>query len=156
MPANSLTLFWSWEGVSFPFPWLWAGLQWVKCIWMWPWVTSKAGSLQWTDFTHEKHINMDLWKKHVFLIHWYQIGDHTFLTCKKILLILEKKLLNPITHTHTQKMLVTALLTIAKTWKQPKCPSTDEWIKQIRYTYTTECYSVIKKMKWHLPQHGWT
>ena len=42
-------------------------------------------------------------------------------------------------------MLVTALLTIAKTWKQPKCPSTDEWIKKIRYTYTTEYYSVIKK-----------
>ena len=41
--------------------------------------------------------------------------------------------------------MVTALLTIAKTWKQPKCPSTDEWIKKIWYTYTMEYYSVIKK-----------
>ena len=42
-------------------------------------------------------------------------------------------------------MLVTALLTIAKTWKQPKCPSTGEWIKKIGYAYTTEYHSVIKK-----------
>ena len=42
-------------------------------------------------------------------------------------------------------MFIAALFTIAKTWKQPKCPSTDEWIKKIRYTYTTEYYSVIKK-----------
>ena len=40
-------------------------------------------------------------------------------------------------------MLTTALLTIAKTCKQP-CPSTDEWIK-MWHIYTTGCYSVIKK-----------
>ena len=33
-------------------------------------------------------------------------------------------------------MLIAALFTIAKTWKQPKCPSTDEWIKKIRYIHT--------------------
>ena len=38
-----------------------------------------------------------------------------------------------------------ALFTITKTWKQPKCPSTDEWIKKIWYMYTMEYYSVIKK-----------
>ena len=38
-----------------------------------------------------------------------------------------------------------ALLTIAKTWKQPKCPSTDEWIKKIRYISTMEYYSAMKK-----------
>ena len=32
-------------------------------------------------------------------------------------------------------MFIAALLTIAKTWKQPKCPSTDEWIKEIWHTY---------------------
>ena len=37
------------------------------------------------------------------------------------------------------------LLTIAKTWKQPKCPSTKEWIKTMRYIYTMEYYSAIKK-----------
>ena len=40
-------------------------------------------------------------------------------------------------------MFIAALLTIAKTWKQPKCPSTDEWIK-MWYTYRMECYSAQK------------
>ena len=39
---------------------------------------------------------------------------------------------------------IAALLTIAKMWKQPKCPSTDEWIK-MWYIYTIEYYSAIKK-----------
>ena len=42
-------------------------------------------------------------------------------------------------------MFTAALFTIAKTWKQPKCPSTDEWIKKMSYIYTMEYYSVIKK-----------
>jgi len=42
---------------------------------------------------------------------------------------------------------ITALFTIAKTWKQTKCPLTDEWIKRIWYIYTMEYYSVIKKNK---------
>ena len=40
-----------------------------------------------------------------------------------------------------------ALFTIARTWKQPKCPSTDEWIKQMWYIYTMEYYSAIEKNK---------
>ena len=42
-------------------------------------------------------------------------------------------------------MFIAALFTIAKTWKQPKCPSTDEWNKEMWYIYTTEYYSAIKK-----------
>ena len=38
-----------------------------------------------------------------------------------------------------------ALFTIAKTWKQPKCPLIKEWIKKIWYIYTMELYSAIKK-----------
>ena len=38
-----------------------------------------------------------------------------------------------------------ALFTIARTWKQPKCPSSDEWIKKMWYIYTMEYYSAIKK-----------
>ena len=38
-----------------------------------------------------------------------------------------------------------ALFTIAKTWKQPKCSSTDEWIKKMWYIYTMEYYSAIKR-----------
>ena len=44
-------------------------------------------------------------------------------------------------------MFTAALLTMAKTWKQPKCPSTDEWIKTMRYLYIVEYYSAIKKNK---------
>ena len=40
---------------------------------------------------------------------------------------------------------IAALFTIAKTWKQPKRPSTDEWIKKMWYIYTLEYYSAIKK-----------
>jgi len=39
------------------------------------------------------------------------------------------------------------LFTVAKTWKQPKRPSTDEWIKKTWYTYTMEHYSAMKRMK---------
>ena len=42
-------------------------------------------------------------------------------------------------------MFIAALFTIAKTWKQPKCPPTDEWIKKMWYIYTMEYYSAIKK-----------
>ena len=42
-------------------------------------------------------------------------------------------------------MFIAALLTIAETWKQPKCPSTDEWIKKMRYIYRMEYHSDIKK-----------
>ena len=41
-------------------------------------------------------------------------------------------------------MLTAALFTIARTWKQPKCPSTEEWIKKVWYIYTMEYYSAIK------------
>jgi hypothetical protein len=43
-------------------------------------------------------------------------------------------------------MFIIALFTIAKLWKQPRCPTTDEWIKKIWYLYTVEFYSAIKKM----------
>ena len=42
-------------------------------------------------------------------------------------------------------MFVAVLFTIARSWKQPKCPSTDEWIKKMWYIYTMEYYSAIKR-----------
>ena len=44
-------------------------------------------------------------------------------------------------------MFIAALFTIAGTWKQPKCPLTDEWIKKMWYIYTMEYYSAIKSNK---------
>uniref|UniRef100_A0A8D0NCG3 DUF1725 domain-containing protein n=1 Tax=Sus scrofa TaxID=9823 RepID=A0A8D0NCG3_PIG len=43
------------------------------------------------------------------------------------------------------RMFIAALFTIARTWKQPKCPSTDDWIRKMWYIYTMEYYSAIKK-----------
>ena len=42
-------------------------------------------------------------------------------------------------------MFIAALSTIAKVWKEPKCPSMDEWIKKMWYIYTMEYYLAIKK-----------
>jgi hypothetical protein len=42
-------------------------------------------------------------------------------------------------------MFIAALFTIAKLCKQPRCPTTDEWIKKIWYLYTMEFYSAMKK-----------
>jgi hypothetical protein len=42
-------------------------------------------------------------------------------------------------------MFIAALFTIAKLWKQPRCPTTDEWIKKMCYLYTMEFYSSLKK-----------
>ena len=42
-------------------------------------------------------------------------------------------------------MFITALFTIIRTWTQPKCPLTGEWVKQMWYGYTTESCSAIKR-----------
>ena len=44
-------------------------------------------------------------------------------------------------------MFITALFPIAKTWKQSKCPLTNDWISKIWYIYTMEYYSVTKRNK---------
>ena len=54
---------------------------------------------------------------------------------------------------------IAALFIIARTWKQPRCPSTDEWIKKLWYRHTLEYYSAIKTntfesilMRWMNPE----
>ena len=42
-------------------------------------------------------------------------------------------------------MFITALFTIARTWKQPRCLSSDKWIRKLWYIYTMEYHSAIKK-----------
>ena len=48
-----------------------------------------------------------------------------------------------------------ALFTIARTWKQPRCPLTDEWIKKLWYIYTMEYYSAIKRNAFELVLMRW-
>ena len=43
------------------------------------------------------------------------------------------------------RMFIAAMSTIAKLWKEPRCPSTDEWIKKMWYIYTMEYYAAIKR-----------
>ena len=42
-------------------------------------------------------------------------------------------------------MFIAAVFTVARTWKQSKCPSTDDWIRKMGYIYIMEYYSAIKK-----------
>ena len=52
-------------------------------------------------------------------------------------------------------MFIAVLLTLAKGWKQPKCPSVDEWIKKLWYIYTMEYYTAERRNSYLLWQHGW-
>ena len=42
-------------------------------------------------------------------------------------------------------MFIARLFTITRTWRQPRCPLTDEWIQKLWYIYTIECYSALKR-----------
>ena len=53
-------------------------------------------------------------------------------------------------------MFIAALFTVAMTWRQPKGPSTDEWIKKMWYIDTMEYYSAIKKKNLGSSNHGST
>ena len=63
--------------------------------------------------------------------------------------LLYKKINKIHTHAHTKDtctpVFIAAVFTIARSWKQPKCPSTDKWIKKMWYIYTMEYYSAIKR-----------
>jgi hypothetical protein len=52
-------------------------------------------------------------------------------------------------------MIIAALFTIAKLWKQPRCPTTDKWIKKMWYLYTMEFYEAMKMKCYHLLVNGW-
>jgi hypothetical protein len=54
-------------------------------------------------------------------------------------------------------MFIAALFIIARSWKEPRCPSTEEWIQKMWYIYTMEDYSAIKKNEFmKFLANGWT
>ena len=59
---------------------------------------------------------------------------------------------SPIQKNLCTTMFIAALFTIAKCWKQPKCPSVNEWIKKLWYIYTMEYYAAERKIE--LEQQG--
>ena len=65
------------------------------------------------------------------------VGKKEPFVFRKIHSIIQKGICTPI--------FTAALFTIARTWKQPKCPSTEEWIKKMWYLCTMEYYSAIKR-----------
>ena len=56
----------------------------------------------------------------------------------------EKTIIQKDTYT---PIFIVVVFTVARTWKQPRCPSTEEWVKKIWYTHTMEYYSAIKRKK---------
>ena len=52
-------------------------------------------------------------------------------------------------------MFIAALFTMVSTWKQPRCPSADEWIRKLWYIYTMEYYSAIKNNTFKLVLMRW-
>ena len=52
-------------------------------------------------------------------------------------------------------MFTASLFTIARTWKQPRYPSTDEWIRKLWYIYTIEYYSAMKRKAFELVLMRW-
>ena len=102
-----------------------------------------------------------VWKKGTLLHCWwgYKLVQPLWRTVWRFLKKLEIELAYnpaiPLLGTHTKEtrierdtctlIFIAALLTIARTWKQPRCPSADEWIRKLWYIYTMEYYSAIKK-----------
>ena len=86
---------------------------------------------------------------------WDSPGKNTVVGCHFLLQELPYDPAIPLLGIHTEEtrierdmgtpMFITALFIIARTWKQPRCPSVDEWIRKLWYICTMEYYSAIKK-----------
>ena len=70
-----------------------------------------------------------------------------FFTAIPLLGLYPKNPESPIQKNLCTPMFIVALFTIAKCWKQPKCPSANEWIKKLWYIYTMEFYAAERKKK---------
>ena len=102
-----------------------------------------------------------VWRKGNLLHCWWKcnlvqpLWKTVWRVLRKLKIELALELVIPLLGIHPEKtmtrkdtctpMFFAALYTVAKTWKQPKCPWTEEWIKKMWYVYTMEYYSAIKR-----------
>ena len=113
----------------------------------------------------EKSTNNKCWRewgeKAILLNYWWEcklvqaLWRTVWRFLKKLEIELPYDTAIPLPDTHPEEtrierdmctsMFTVALFTIAKTWKQPRCPSADKWIRKLWYIYTMEYYSAIKK-----------
>ena len=114
---------------------------------------------------HQKNLQTinagDMWRKGTLLHCWWEckLEQSLWRTVWRFLKKLEIELpydpAIPLLGIHTEEtrteretctpVFITALFIIVRTWKQPRCPSADEWIRKLQYIYTMEYYSAIKK-----------
>ena len=123
--------------------WTWV---WVNS-WSW-WWTGRPGVLH---FMGSQRVGHD-W---VTELNWTKLWRTVWRFLKKLKIELPQDPAVPLLCIYLEKniiwenictpVFIEALFTIAKTWKQPKYPSTEEWIKKMWYIYTMEYYSAIKK-----------
>ena len=115
--------------------------------------------LSYLKYWGKKSINNKYWRgcgEKGTLLHWWwecKLEQPLWRTVWRFLKKLEIEL--PLLGIHTEEtrierdmctpMFITALFIIARTWKQPRCPSADEWIRKLWYIYIVEYYSAIKK-----------
>ena len=95
-----------------------------------------------------------LWK----IVHQFFKNLNVELPCNQAILLLGMYPKEFKAGPQTIAVFMAALFTVAKRWKQPKCPSEDEWINKLWCLHTVEYYSAIKRNKIliYISQHGWT
>ena len=94
---------------------------------------SQARILEWVAISFSAAVIFHVvW---IFFLPW-SVHPHEFL----VQLFLQNIVMSTCT-----PMFIAALFIIARTWKQPRCPSADEWIRKLWFIYTMEYYSAIKK-----------
>ena len=110
----------------------------------------------------EKGTLLHCWWKHIFV---QPLWKTVWIFLKKLEIELPYNLAIPLLGIHTQEtrserdmctpMFIAALFKIARTWKQPRCPLADKWIRKLWYIYTMEYYSAIKKKAFESVPKRW-